>query len=102
MVTLELHILRILPKIGHAQRNAAMLKFSLTDLNRNPGAIFEAAHRGPVELTGRGKRKFILLAAEDYDRIVSQPRRAYNVGSMTEGEAAFFYKGLGGVDADEG
>ena len=77
-----------------------MLKFSPTELNRSPGAIGEAAHRGPGELTGRGKRKFILLAAEDYDRIVSQPRRAYHVGSMSEGEADFFYKGLGGTEAD--
>ena len=55
-VTLELHILRMFLKMGQAQRDAAMLKFSLTDLNRSPGAIAEAAHRGPVELTGRGKR----------------------------------------------
>jgi antitoxin Phd len=62
-----------------------MRKFSFAEFQRSPGALVEAAHRGPVELTGRGKRKFILLAAEDYDRIVSQPRRAYHVGGMTEG-----------------
>lgn len=78
-----------------------MLSFSLTDLNRSSGAIVEAAHRGPVELTGRGKRKFVLLSAEDYDRLVSQPKRAFHVESMTAGELDFFYNGLSGTSADE-
>lgn len=78
-----------------------MLRFSLTELNRNSGAIVEAAHRAPVELTGRGKRKFVLLAAEDYDRLVSQPRRAYHVGSMSAEELDFFQTGLGGQARDE-
>ena len=79
-----------------------MKTFSLTDLNRSPGAVVEAAHRGPVELTGRGKRKFVILSAEDYDRIVGQPRRAYHVGSMTDAEVDFFLEGLGGDRTDEG
>ena len=78
-----------------------MLRFSLTDLNRSPGAVVEAAHRGPVELTGRGKRKFVLLSAQDYDRIVNQPRRAFHIGSMTPGEVDFFHTGLGGTENDE-
>ena len=78
-----------------------MLRFSLTDLNRAPGAIVEAAHRGPVELTGRGKRKFVLLSAEDYDRLVSQAKRAFHIQSMTPEELDFFYDGLGGDKADE-
>ena len=78
-----------------------MLSFSLTDLNRSSGAIVEAAHRGPVELTGRGKRKFVLLSAEEYDRLVSQPKRAFDVERMTAHELDFFYSGLGGTGADD-
>jgi antitoxin Phd len=46
-------------------------QFSLTDLSNRSGEVVEAAFRGPVEITRRGKRKFILLTAEDYDRLVS-------------------------------
>jgi len=45
--------------------------FSLTDLSNRSGEVVEATFRGPVEITQRGKRKFMLLTAEDYDRLVS-------------------------------
>jgi antitoxin Phd len=45
-------------------------RFSLTDLSNRSGEVVEAAHRGAVEITRRGKRKFMLLTAEDYDRLV--------------------------------
>ena len=35
-----------------------MAHFSLIDLNNRPGEVVEAAFRGPVEITRRGKRKF--------------------------------------------
>lgn len=78
-----------------------MKQFSLTDLNRSPGAVVEAAHRGPVELTGRGKRKFVILSADDYDRIINQPHRAFHIGSMTPAELDFFYEGLDGEPSGE-
>lgn len=78
-----------------------MTSFSLTELNRAPGMVVEAAHQGPVELTGRGKRKFVLLSVEDYDRLNSQPKRAFHIQSMTDGELDYFYAGLGGTEADE-
>jgi antitoxin Phd len=54
--------------------------FSLTDLSNRSGELFEAAFRGPVEITRRGKRKFVLLTAEEYDRLVSaaDTRRAFH------------------------
>lgn len=48
-----------------------MAHFSLTDLSNRSGEVVEAAFRGPVEITRQGKRKFILVTAEDYDRLVS-------------------------------
>ncbi len=50
-----------------------MTLFSLTDLTNRSGELFEAAFRGPVEITRRGKRKFVLLTAEEYDRLVVRP-----------------------------
>lgn len=57
-----------------------MTHFSLTDLSNRSGELFEAAFRGPVEITRRGKRKFVLLTAEEYDRLVSaaDTRRAFH------------------------
>jgi len=45
--------------------------FPPTDLSNRSGEVVEAAFRGPVEITRRGKRKFVLLTAEKYDRLVS-------------------------------
>jgi len=48
----------------------AVANFSLTDRSNRPGEVVAAAFRGPVGITRRGKRKFVLLTAEDYDRLV--------------------------------
>jgi prevent-host-death family protein len=57
-----------------------MAHFSLTDLSNRSGEVVEAAFRGPVEITRRGKRKFVLLTAEDYDRLVraADSRQAFH------------------------
>jgi antitoxin Phd len=67
-----------------------LASFSLTDLSNRSGEIVEAAFRGPVEITRRGKRKFILLTAEDYDRLVStaDTRRAFHADDAPKGVAA--------------
>jgi antitoxin Phd len=70
--------------------------FSLTDLSNRSGEVVEAALRGPVEITRRGKRKFMLLTAEDYDRLVSAPdtRRAVHADDAPEGVAAMMLAAL--------
>lgn len=67
-----------------------MAHFSLTDLSNRSGEVVDAALRGPVEITRRGKRKFMLLTAEDYDRLVSaaDTRRAFHADDAPEGIAA--------------
>jgi antitoxin Phd len=64
--------------------------FSLTDLSNRSGEVVEAALRGPVAITRRGKRKFMLLTAEDYDRLMSAAdmRRAFHADDAPEGVAA--------------
>ncbi len=70
--------------------------FSLTDLSNRSGEVVEAAFRGPVEITRRGKRKFMLLTAEDYDRLVSaaDTRRAFHADDAPEGVAAMMLAAL--------
>jgi antitoxin Phd len=67
-----------------------MANFSLTDLSNRSGEVVEAAFRGPVEITRRGRRKFVLLTAEDYDRLVSaaDTRRAFHADDAPEEVAA--------------
>jgi prevent-host-death family protein len=73
-----------------------MARFSLTDLTNRSGEVIEAAFRGPVEITRRGKRKFMLLTAEDYDRLVraADTRRAFHADDASEGVAAMMLAAL--------
>ena len=63
-----------------------MTHFSLTDLSNRSGEVVEAAFRGPVEITRRGKRKFVLLTAEDYDRLLTaaDTRQAFHADDASE------------------
>ena len=42
-----------------------MASFSLTDLGSRTAELLQAAFRGPVDITSRGKRKFVLLTTEE-------------------------------------
>ncbi len=52
-----------------------MVSFTLTDLGNRSGEVVEAVFRGPVEITKRGKRKLVLLTAEEFDRLAGRDRR---------------------------
>jgi len=73
-----------------------MAHFSLTDLSNRSGEVVEAAFRGPVEITRRGKRKFVLLTAEEYDRLVSaaDSRRVFHADDAPEEVAAMMLAAL--------
>jgi antitoxin Phd len=70
--------------------------FSLTDLSNRSGEVVEAAFRGPVEITRRGKRKFVLLTAADYDRLVgaADTRQAFHADDAPEAVAAMMLAAL--------
>ena len=68
-----------------------MQTFTLSELANRSGEVAEAAHRGPVEITRRGKRKFVMLSADHYDQMTSaHGRRAVHVDDLTEAEADFY------------
>lgn len=73
-----------------------MGRFSLTDLSNRSGEVVEAAFRGPVEITRRGRRKFVLLTAEDYDRLVTaaDTRRAFHADDAPDEVAAMMLAAL--------
>jgi antitoxin Phd len=80
-----------------------MTHFSLTDLSNRSGEVVEAAFRGPVEIRRHGKRKFVLLTAEDYDRLVAAAdfRRAYHADDVPEDIAAMMLAALTADDKEE-
>ena len=74
--------------------------FSLTDLSNRSGEVVEAAFRGPVDITRRGKRKFVLLTAEDYDRLVNaaDTRQVFHADDAPDGVAAMMLAALTSED----
>ena len=80
-----------------------MRKYTLTDLGNKSGEVVEAAYGGPVDITSRGKRKFVLMTADLYDRLAGQAtQKVYSVDDMTEEERDYFLEGLDALinDAD--
>lgn len=72
-----------------------MTTYSLTDLGNKSGEVIEAAFRGPVDITSRGKRKFVLLTADDYDRMKGRSRqRAVHVDDLSSAEADYYISAL--------
>jgi prevent-host-death family protein len=55
-----------------------MDSFTVTKLNKTPGEVLDAAYRRPVELTEHGRRKYVVMAADHYDRLIrTDPRKPY-------------------------
>lgn len=80
-----------------------MASFSLTDLGNRSGEVVEAAFSGPVDITKRGKRKFVLLTAEQFDRLTaSTTQRALRVEDLAGIERDEILAGLDAVAQDRG
>lgn len=81
-----------------------MRSFSLTDLSNKSGEVVEAAYIGPVDITRRGKRKFVLMSAEQYDRLrkADDPRRVYVAGETPDELADAFAADLDRLATGEG
>jgi antitoxin Phd len=80
-----------------------MPSFTLTELGNKSGEIAEAAFRGPVEITSRGKRKFVLLSADQFDKLKSGAnlQQAYHVDDLYPAERDYFLTGLDQIAAAE-
>jgi antitoxin Phd len=77
-----------------------MNSFPVTKLNRTAGEVLDAAVRGPVELTHRGRRKYVLMPADHFDRLIaSQSPRVLNINTMSNEDRDMILTGLAG---DEG
>ncbi|TWG89377.1 prevent-host-death family protein [Mesorhizobium sp. J18] len=81
-----------------------MRSFSLTDLSNKSGEVVEAAYTGPVEITRRGKRRFVLMSADQYDKLrnAGDPRRVYAAGETPRHLADAFASELEKLARGEG
>jgi antitoxin Phd len=80
-----------------------MASFTLTELGNKSGEVAEAAFRGPVDITKRGKRKFVLLTAEQFDRLAGRSaQRAHRVEDLAGEERDEVLAGLDAVARDQG
>ncbi|MCP3468404.1 MULTISPECIES: type II toxin-antitoxin system prevent-host-death family antitoxin [unclassified Bradyrhizobium] len=80
-----------------------MASFTLTDLGNRSGEVVEAAFSGPVDITKRGKRKFVLLTAEQFDRLAaSTAQRAHRVEDLAGAERDEILTGLDAIAKDAG
>jgi prevent-host-death family protein len=59
-----------------------MKSFSLSELNRAPGQIVDAALAAPVELTKHGKPKLVVMPYEVYERL--NVTKAYTLENAPE------------------
>ncbi len=72
-----------------------MQTFTLTELANKCGEVAEAAYRGPVGITRRGRKKLVLIAADHYERLLDgSARKAVHVDDLSAGEAAGYVLGL--------
>ncbi len=76
-----------------------MDSFTVTKLNKTPSEVLDAAYRKPVELTERGRRKYVLMACDHYDRLVrTDSREAYYLPDAPDAVKAEI---LAALDADD-
>ena len=72
-----------------------MQTFTLTELANKCGEVAEAAYRGPVAITRRGRRKLVLIAADHYEQLAGgSQRRSVHVDHLSPGEAAEYIEAL--------
>lgn len=66
-----------------------MKQFTSTELANSTGDVLAAAAQAPVVIARHGKPRFVMLSAEEYERLRSQgdPRRAFHVSDLTDAEA---------------
>jgi hypothetical protein len=74
-----------------------MREFSTVDLLRDLKTVTHAAAREPVAITQHRKRRFVLMAIEDFQRLSvggKDPRKAYRVDETPPELASLLVTGL--------
>lgn len=68
--------------------NDQPLTISSVDFQRNIGKYQDEALKRPVAITKNGRRRMVLLAAEEYDRLKRRDRQVMTPGDWTPEQIA--------------
>jgi prevent-host-death family protein len=61
-----------------------MVQTSALEFQRKFGEFQHQARREPVEITGHGRREFVLMSAEHYDWLTAAAKRSHRTVGATE------------------
>jgi prevent-host-death family protein len=79
-----------MPKIAKISKLEPPVKqFSSTELANRTGDVLAAAAEAPVMIARHGKPRFVMLSAEQYERLRrrEETRRTFHVSELTDAEA---------------
>lgn len=74
-----------------------MKKYTFSEMNRLSGEILENALVAPVALTKYGKDRLVILTAERYHQLLSQPQTAFTIESAPDDVHAELLQGLDAI-----
>jgi len=75
-----------------------LARFTLTDLATKTETVVEAAKDGPVDIICGETRKFVILTADEYDRLTTPGRRAFHVDDAPNEVVALMLSALERAD----
>lgn len=65
-----------------------MRSFTTADLNKQVGAVTDAARRGPVVITHHRKPRYVLMSVEAYEQLTglppADPRTSFTLDAMPD------------------
>jgi antitoxin Phd len=82
---------------------AGVKQFSSTELANRTGDVLAAAAEAPVVIARHGKPRFVMLSAEQYERLRRRgdSRRAFHVSDLTDADAEQLIRDLqDSIDSD--
>jgi antitoxin Phd len=71
-----------------------LARFTLTDLTAKTEKVIEAALNGPVDIICGETLKFVMLTADEYDRLTTPGRRAFHVDDAASEVVALMLSAL--------
>lgn len=78
-----------------------MKSFTFSDMNRQSGEILEAALKGPIKLTKRGKDKLVVLPASQFKAMAARSSQSFTVENAPQHVNDELMKGLDRILADD-
>ncbi|MBC7637719.1 MAG: type II toxin-antitoxin system Phd/YefM family antitoxin [Acetobacteraceae bacterium] len=63
-----------------------MMSVSAAEFQRNPGRFQDEALKQPLSITRNGRRRLVVLAVEEYERLKRLDRRVFKTDDLSDSE----------------